>query len=369
MRLMNKLIVASAGSGKTRLVIDGALDSVRLGRRVLITTFTEACANEIYERIIDRNGSFPNNLHLITWFSFLIRHGVKPFQGQLFDFEIKGLMLVNGQSAAFSSESEIKKHYFTANYHVYSDKLAKLTIKCDEASNGMVFRRIERCFDSIYIDEVQDLAGYDLEILDRLFQCQSDITMVGDPRQATYSTNNARKNNKYKKANILNFFADNELKIEADDKSLQVNFRCIQEICDLANSLYPGLAQAKSGNNVRSEHDGVFLICQEDVATYLQNFNPMQLRDSKRTAVNENWDAINFGKSKGMTLERVLIYPSGPILKWLIDSKYDLGQAARSKLYVALTRAKQSVAIVVKKADLAKIKGITQYVLHGEVRS
>jgi len=360
---MNRLVIAAAGSGKTRLIIESALGAVRSGKRVLITTFTEACASEIHERIIEANGSVPKNLYVVTWFTFLIRHGVKPFQGQLFDFEVKGLLLVNGQSAPFSKESDIAKHFFTAGQYIYSDKLAKLVIKCDEASAGMVFRRIEKCFDCVFIDEVQDLAGYDLEVLDKLFKCQAEVTMVGDPRQATYSTNNAKKHSKYKKANILNFFADNDMGVETDDKILQTNFRCTQAICNLANTLYPNLASAASGNDVASGHDGVFLLCIEETSHYLQCFHPMQLRDNKRTSINEGWDVMNFGKSKGMTLNRVLIYPSGPMLKWLIDPGYDLGQAARSKLYVALTRAKQSVAIVVKKNDLAKIRRLPQYIV------
>jgi len=49
------------------------------------------------------------------------------------------------------------------------------------------------------------------------------------------------------------------------------------------------------------------------------------------------------------------------MVKWFKDNKFELTQAARSKLYVALTRAKNSVAIVLKNNDVKKIDGIAVY--------
>jgi len=55
--------------------------------------------------------------------------------------------------------------------------------------------------------------------------------------------------------------------------------------------------------------------------------------------------AINFGASKGRTYERVLIFPTKPMLDYLARS--DISKLKdRSKFYVAVTRAKYSVAFV-----------------------
>jgi len=44
------------------------------------------------------------------------------------------------------------------------------------------------------IDEFQDLSGYDLDLLDVLFNSSSiKITLVEDPRQTTFSANNLVK--------------------------------------------------------------------------------------------------------------------------------------------------------------------------------
>ncbi len=49
------------------------------------------------------------------------------------------------------------------------------------------------------------------------------------------------------------------------------------------------------------------------------------------------------------------------MIKWLKNNDFDLTQAARSKLYIALTRARHSVAIVINNKDLKVIKGIGTY--------
>ena len=359
---MNKLIIASAGAGKTTFVVKDALEKASQGKRVLITTFTEACESEIYQKIIDEYGCVPENVFVQTWFSFLISHGVKPYQGQLFSFDIKGMLLVNGKSGLkfkgerfpvyWGEEENFEKFYFSSQRKIYSDKLAQLVIRCETASKGRAFDRISRCFDVIYIDEVQDLAGYDLEVLDCLFKTTTDIVLVGDPRQAIYSTNNSRKNKKYVKSEIVNFFEDSKLEIETDDTSLIINYRCPQPICDYSNLLYPDLPKSNSGNNQNTGHDGLFL---------LDKYNPIQLRDSIKTVVNENFQALNFGKSKGLTRERVVIYPSGPMIKWFKNNDADISRAARAKLYVALTRGKHSVAIIMEDSDLKKNQGLPIY--------
>ena len=48
-------------------------------------------------------------------------------------------------------------------------------------------------------------------------------------------------------------------------------------------------------------------------------------------------------------------------VEWLKDNKANLTQAARSKLYVGLTRSRNSVAIVLKKSDIEKIEGFEVY--------
>lgn len=64
---------------------------------------------------------------------------------------------------------------------------------------------------------------------------------------------------------------------------------------------------------------------------------------------------------KGLSFDRVLIYPTGPIVKWLKDNKADLAPTSRSKFYVAITRARYSVGIVHDYDDNTNIEGVGKY--------
>lgn len=365
----NRLIVAAAGSGKTTFLVNEALN--RTGR-VLITTFTEANEQEIRNKIVEINHCIPPNITVQTWFSFLLQHGVRPFQGHIFDKRINGLLLASGRSGLkyttkfnvpvyYSEDKEFENHYFTKGTKIFSDKLAKFVVRCNEKSNGAVIERMSKIYTDIYVDEVQDLAGFDLELLKLLFNSGIKILLAGDPRQGTYSTNNAAKNSQFKKAEIVHFFEDTTLGIETDDESLLVNWRCIESICDLSNSLYPSFKKTTSGNTAVTGHDGLYFIRPADVPVYLSRYQPMQLRDKITVQVNTDYYSLNFGESKGLSFNRVLIYPTKPIMDWLKDNSKDFAPTSRSKFYVAVTRARNSVGIVYDFDAAKEYAGFTKY--------
>lgn len=356
----NKLIIAAAGSGKTTHIINETL-KIKDGL-VLVTTYTEANEEEIRKKFIEKNKCIPDNVTVQTWFSFLLQHGVRPYQGQVFNKDIHGLVLMNEQSARYVSESDIANHYFTNTQKIYSDKLSKFVIKCNEVSKNAVMDRLARIYTYIFIDEVQDLAGYDLDFLKLLFASKINTLLVGDPRQGTYSTNNTLKNKKFQKSKIVYFFEDNSMQIEKDETSLVTNHRCIPSICDFSNRLFPDLPCTTSGNiNGHLEHVGIFLVRTKDVPGYLVKFRPAQLIYNRKTSVDESYFVRTFGDSKGLSFDRVLIYPTGPIVKWLKDNKADLAPTSRSKFYVAITRARYSVGIVYDYDNNINIDGVEKY--------
>ena len=343
----NKLIIAGAGSGKTTYIVNEAIKNT--SKPILITTFTQANESAIRQKLIKRAGCIPAHVTVQTWFSFLLQHGVRPYQGSRYRGKVQGLFLKSGQSATGIAETDTDRHYFTTDKKIYSDKVAKFTIKCNELNDGAVVQRLAKIYGGIYIDEVQDLAGYDLEFLKLLIAGQMDLTLVGDPRQATYSTNDSSKNKKFKKSAILNFFSDKSIQIDTDDTTLNINYRCESNICDISNKLYPDMRQVKSGAKITDRHKGLFLVKSSDADAYLLRYElTMQLRDSIKTkSVNTKYAVMNFGASKGLEFNRVLIYPTKPMIDWLKSGDSTLLKpVSRSKMYVALTRARTSVAFV-----------------------
>ena len=368
--MSNKLIVAAAGSGKTTFLINEALcDNIS---KILITTFTEANEKEIRKKFYSEIGYIPQNVTIQTWFSFLIKNGIKPYQSVIFECKVNGVNLVNVKSGLrfktkngipiYYGEDDPKKYYFDNNNAIYSDKISKFAVRANEKTFGLIIQRLEKIFDKIFIDEIQDMAGYDLELIKLLFRSKCDILLVGDPRQVTYHTHEEGKYKKYKEGDIVGFVS-NECKndsVEIDTHSLNTTYRNNKIICDYANSIYPNYNPCNCIDHNVTGHDGVFFISPQNIDEYLQRFSPMQLRDTIKTKVNYDYPYMNFGESKGLTFGRVLIYPTKPMLEWITDKK-PLKPQSQSKLYVAITRAQDSVAIVYDNKTNKTVNGIENY--------
>lgn len=82
-----------------------------------------------------------------------------------------------------------------------------------------------------------------------------------------------------------------------------------------------------------------------DVEAYRIRFSPQPLRYNRTFEIEGN--PINYGNAKGMTFDRTLIFPHGPLRKFLVSAKLEDAGKEIPKLYVAITRARQSVAFVV----------------------
>jgi DNA helicase-2/ATP-dependent DNA helicase PcrA len=377
--MKNKLIIAAAGAGKTTYLVKEALK--HKNGRVLITTYTQANEAEIRKKIIKINKCIPGNITVQTWFSFLLQHGARPYQGCLFEKNIKGLILVNRQSGLkycskgkpvyFSESEEFEKYFFSNGLKIYSDKLSKFVFRCNEKTKGQVIDRLSRIYSHIFVDEVQDLAGYDLEILKLIFESKSDILMVGDPRQVTYLTHHEPKYRKYKKGKIKEFILEKCKKeiCEIDETALNDSHRCCEAICVFSSRLYPHLKMCASRQNEKTIHDGVFLIKPQDVDLYLERYRPRELYYKLA-----RYPALNFGESKGLGFRRVLIHPTEPIIQYLTDGKltktikntktgkneekeaFDI-----AKFYVAITRASHSVGIIYDYDDNTNIPGTFKF--------
>ncbi len=122
------------------------------------------------------------------------------------------------------------------------------------------------------------------------------------------------------------------------------------------------MTKTQSFNIDTTGHDGLFIINENQVFSYIEKYNPTILRWDK-TADTLGLEANNFGTTKGQTFERVLIFPTEGFKKYLSDGK--LTKVTRkknkktqivteeikdsfhlAKFYVATTRARHSVAFV-----------------------
>lgn len=341
----NEVIVAAAGSGKTCYLLEQALAGPT--KRVLIVTYTNENLREINMRLWNAHGGYPANVETMTWFEFLLRECVKPYQ--TFKVGIAQIRSVNfiSENPPYTARSDFDRYYLDSASNIYSDAVSDLACVLNSASGSKVIERLEAIYDKILVDEMQDLAGWDLEFLRLLLESSIQIVMVGDMRQAVYLTNRSNKNSQFRRAGLVNWI---DARVSAGEcRKIEQNqsHRCVQPICDFADSLYPNLPTTKSNNSVSTGHDGVFLVHESDADSYRRYFKPQELRWDKRTT-KAGPGAKNFGQVKGLSFDRVLVFPTGPISDFLEDGTF-LPEVSAAKFYVAVTRARQSVGIVVAK--------------------
>jgi DNA helicase-2/ATP-dependent DNA helicase PcrA len=342
MMLSNKIIIASAGAGKTTEIINLALAA--RPKKSAIVTFTLNNLDEIHKKFFEVNGCVPPEVTIYPWYTFMLHELVRPFQGAVYEKRIASVAMINGASARGVARSRIPEFYLNKAGDIYSDKLSDFALLCEARSNGRVLRRLADMFDCVFIDEVQDLAGFDIEMLESLLGSPIALTLVGDVRQATFRTNYSRKNKAFIGRGLLK-------KIDAwkraglcDVSFMAQSHRCVQGICDVADLIFPDLPKATSLNGKTTGHDGAFVVRSKDVAAYVQRYSPQILRLNKR--FEREVAAMNFGASKGLGFTRVLIVPYGGITKWLSSGDCTHVQGSADEVYVAITRARQSVAFI-----------------------
>lgn len=311
-----------------------------------MVTYTNNNAREIAARFGDLNSGIPPNVDVRTWFGFLLQECARPYQRSKYDRPpIETLTFVNRRSAPFVKEVDTARYYTSPSGGIYSDKIARFVMECEKYSGGAVTARLSRIYSGILIDEFQDLAGWDLEIVHALMQAGLEVRLVGDPRQHIYSTNPAKKNEQYLGGNVLQLLQQWEKDGLCALESVDTTYRCPQDVCDFANRLWPGMPQMTSAANVSDDHVGVYLVAENQVQDYIQTIRPQVLRHDRRSK-GHGANALNFGLAKGLQFEHILIVPTGPIKKFLKTGSVDVVMKGRDRLHVAVTRASKSVGFI-----------------------
>jgi len=339
----NTVIIACAGSGKTTRIVTEA--TVSHNRDVAIVTYTNNNVREINRRLSELNSGIPKHVDVKTWFGFLLRECARPYQKSKYDSKrIASMLFVNKQSTRGIPETRTQDYYFAAQDLIYSDKIARFVIECERASRGAVTARLREIYTDVFIDECQDLAGWDWDFVEILLQSGIRITLVGDPRQSILSTNISRKNVHYRKSGVNELIEKWERKGLCVIETMSETRRCNQIICDFVNCLWPEMEHMTSLSSMQTAHDGVFLVAEDKVENYIQRFQPQVLRRDTR-AKSYGVAALNFGVAKGMECDRVLIVPTAPIKTFLKSGDPNILKE-KDKLHVAVTRARHSVAFV-----------------------
>jgi DNA helicase-2/ATP-dependent DNA helicase PcrA len=344
----NYLTLAVAGSRKTQGIVEYC-SALPVDRKALVLTFTQTNQAELRERISVYAGEHIS-IQVLGWFTFLLRDFAHPFIP--FKFPKQRVRGFNFDGRPYQMARGIRR-FLDVNDAVFACELGRLANELIGESNGALIHRLECIYDEILIDEVQDLSSHDWEIVDALLSTSIDVRMVGDIRQSVLSTNpRSTKNKKYEYTEAIHWFRERERLGLLEITENSTTWRCHPEIASFSDTIFNHNWQfplTNSMNNVVSGHDGVFLIRPEHIDDYIEKFNPKCLRHSASSGKAFDLEYMNFKISKGGTFERVLIVPTGGITKFIQLGTF-LEPVPAASFYVAVTRAKQSVAIVISDA-------------------
>lgn len=371
----NVFVFAGAGTGKTERIVSEAIARVADNERILVLTYTENNQKEVGNRFLLKYRGAHHAFTVKGLLTFYLEEIIRPYQRAIFPKRVEGFILNdsdphkrNGRNI-FGRTERLTNGAFNPLYYLtpcltkaHSALLAKFAYTVIKETGGAPIRRLAEIYDSLYFDECQDMVGWDFEVLSLLAKSkQFSITCVGDFRQTIYETASTTK----KPGSSLEKVAYLE-KLKFVREEMNESRRSIQEICDYAGRLhaadgYPALVSNVIAPEEYRAHQGIFLVKESDAHTYLALYLPVVLRHSIRSGIEFDelpLQRITFGKSKGLGFSRTAIIPTKPHLQFLQDDPKAFGngktEEARNKFYVALTRAKYSVALIVPDAIAAK---------------
>lgn len=346
----NTIYIAAAGAGKTTLIIRKAIELYKSGllegKKVLIITYTDNNQNNIRQKFLDEYGLVPKNIVILGWFTFLLVYWIRPFKGtvieQLYNRHI-GMSFVEGISGTktlpngqiiTTYHNNAEKFLDSSQTHLYSDKMAEFAYKCWEQNKTDLLNRISNIADTVFIDEAQDLAAWDFEIIKTLIKSDKvNCILYGDPRQSTYKTTASSKHSKYS-GNIA-LFAEKEINqkrrkfVTIDTTTLSKSHRCETSICAFASSILPNFpitemclcSECKNRRKAYTLPKGVFLVKEQDVQKFVNVYNPLSLIWDKKVKVKIQTEHIlNWGESKGLQADATLIYMTKTLLDWYSPS-------------------------------------------------
>ena len=249
----NIACIASAGSGKTRVLTERAAHLVSNGvsaEDVLLVTFTRKAAREIRDRLIELVGDEARSMWIDTFHGIGLRiikhvHGSTPsvlapddckaiFESVCEDLKVKGdhrslfkLQLESRNTLEYGLADTISSRANTA-IKEYGRRMVRIgAIDYDGIMHAALsfFEQCKLAFRHVLVDEAQDCDAVQWRLVELLKDRSESLFVVGDPNQTIYEWRGAS-------GSYMTEFAK-----RAETHTLNTTFRCGQKIVDSARKL------------------------------------------------------------------------------------------------------------------------------------
>ena len=269
----------------------------------------------------------------MTYFRFLYNFCYKPFL--LNEFPAKGICWDPPPAYTTKLRRNNPRYYMNSGAKLYHNRLAKLLEIMNVQS--LLNQRLEKYFENIFIDEVQDFAGHDFNLLMNICKININIILVGDFFQHTFDTSRDGVVNRNLHKDLSVYQSRfTKVKIKIDSQTLSHSYRCSPTLCDFVTE--------KVGIPISSHREDETKICLiEDMSIMEEKFhcnNTVKLfyqSHNKYSCYSQNWGASK-GEDHYHDVCIVLNKNSYDLFK--LGELHKLNPQTRNKLYVACTRAR-----------------------------
>lgn len=362
--MTKELLIACAGAGKTTKIVTEAIHLTNSGKKVLVITYTHNNQKELIKKFTELKGIRRDLFIVKGWYTFILEDIIRPYQRCIFQKRITGINLNshnphkrNGYNIPNRAEKIRNNynpaHFLTSKYKAHTEFISKLACRIISESKVNISERLESIYDRIYLDETQDFAGWDFDLFKHLVKSKKlEIHALGDFRQTIYHTSTTPKI-PFKSSDKLKAYEKMGFKV----RNLNECWRSIESICEFADTIHSGEGYVSTTSKVDKEkipiHHSIKYISPDNLDHYVSQYNPLILRNSSNSgAILENYkNLMTFGESKGLSADHVVVHPTQPILKFLKGEPNPFGDStteiSKNKFYVAVTRARYSVAFIV----------------------
>lgn len=329
-----RVIFAVAGSGKTSLI----LKRLTLDQRALIITYTENNHAHLRNSIIKKFGVIPKNITLMTYFSFLHGFCYRPILQQR----------LGTQGLTFRLPLQDNQYPLTdmrrfrnGGGRLYHNRLAKLVQ--EKGCLPTIKARIERFYDCVYVDEVQDFAGHDFNLLILVSAAKSEMLFVGDFYQHTFDTSRDGSVNSSLHDDITRYekrFRD--AKITVDKETLSTSWRCGTTVCEFIRT--------QLGIDIRAQEDRASRVVVIDNQAHADQLhaNPNVVKLFYQDHIKYGCYSQNWGASKGQDHyhDVCVVLNQKSWGQYQKGTLHESGARTRNKLYVAFSRARGGIYLV-----------------------
>jgi len=229
----------------------------------------------------------------------------------------------------------------TVSRWLYHNRLAKYLEQTGTVKD--VIARIEKYFDVFFIDEVQDFAGHDFNLLMSLCKTNVMCMFVGDFYQHTYDTSRDGNVNVNLHANYEAYKKRFSVaKVDLDLTSLIKSRRCSKSVCDFIST--------QIGIHIESHSDALTEVkLTEDPLVAQELYEaPGTVKLFLKEHYKYDCYSQNWGAAKGLDHYQdvcVVLHPEAT-KAWKAGTLAYLNPETRNKLYVACSRARGSLTFV-----------------------